>query len=131
MHHKKIKHSDKVRNCWKFIDGLCPFGEENCWFIHDSKPNDFTCSICDEKFKTQKVLMKHRKKEHGNLIEKCKNSDTCSFKKECWYKHEETSDNEFEDDEKKENIIQKLFEVVEKITEKVTKLENMNFQNNQ
>ena len=64
MHHKKIKHSDKVRNCWKFIEGCCPFGEENCWFIHDSKPNDFTCSICDEKFKTQTVIVKHRK---GNM----------------------------------------------------------------
>ena len=34
------------------------------------------------------------------------------------------------DDNKKENIIQKLFEVVEKFTEKVTKLEHINLQNN-
>ena len=57
--------------------------------------------------------MKHRKKEHGNLIEKCKNNDTCSYKKECWYKHEEIDNNGYEEENKKENIIQKLFEVVE------------------
>ena len=130
MNHKKRKHSEKVSNCWKFQEGCCPFGEDNCWFIHNSKPNDFKCSICDENFKTQTILMKHRKSEHGNSIKKCKNNEGCLFKNECWYKHEEMNDNDYENDDKKENHIQKLFEVVEKCTEKVTKLENINLQNN-
>ena len=96
MHHKKRKHSEKVSNCWKFLEGCCPFGEDNC-------------SICDENFKTQTILMKHRKSEHGNSIEKCKNNEGCLFKNECWYKHEEMNDNDYENYDKKENIIQKLF----------------------
>ena len=40
------------------------------------------------------------------------------------------NDNDYENDDKKENIIQKLFEVVDKFTEKVTQLENINLQNN-
>ena len=74
--------------------------------------------------------MKHRKSEHWNSIKKCKNNEGCLFKNECWYKHEEINDNDYENDDKKENIIQKLFEVVDKFTEKVTKLENINLQNN-
>ena len=48
MHHKKKKHSDKVSSCWKFSEGCCPFGEERCWFLHNSNSNDFKCSNCDE-----------------------------------------------------------------------------------
>ena len=129
MKHKKKKHTDKVSSCWKFVDGNCSFGDEKCWFNHNSKSNNFKCSICDEHFKTQSDLMKHRKSGHADLIKECKNANACPFKKHCWYKHEEIDNNENND--KNANIIQKLFEVVEKFTEKVTRLENTTFENNQ
>ena len=79
--------------------------------------------------------MKHRKSEHANVIKTCKNTTTCLFKKECWFKHEELDNNHNEDENNKNNesanIIQKLFKVVEKFTEKVTRLENLSLKNNQ
>ena len=130
MQHKKTKHSDKVSSCWKYVAGKCSFGEEQCWFLHNSKKvNDFKCSICDEMFNTQKDLMKHRKSEHINVIKKCKNYDACLFKKECWYTHEDIDGHQQESNDKNENIIQQLFEVVEKFTEKVTRLEKISSQN--
>ena len=80
-------------------------------------------------FNTQKDLMKHRKSEHVKVIKKCKNYDACIFKKECWYTHEDIDGHQQENNDKNENIIQKLFEVVEKFTEKVTRLEKISSQN--
>ena len=113
MQHKKKMHREKVSSCWKFVKGNCPFGEEKCWFNHNSKVNNFECSICDQQFNTQSELMKHRKREHGNLIKTCNNAKACLLKKECWYKHEEFEKKEDENEKNNENmnIIQKLFEV--------------------
>ena len=75
--------------------------------------------------------MKHRKIKHVNSIQKCKNNNECLFKKECWYKHENIGDNGQENNDKDENMIQTLFEVVEKFTENVTRLENISSQKDQ
>ena len=131
MQHKKKKHSDKVSSCWKFSEGCCPFGEERCWFLHNNKENDFKCSICDKTFNTQKYLMIHRKSEHADTIQKCKNDGSCLFKNDCWYKHDKIDDNGHENNDKNENVIQKLFEVVEKNLKKLTRLESMSQKNNQ
>ena len=129
MQHKKRKHTEKVSSCWKFVDGNCSFGDERCWFNHNTNSNNFKCTVCDEEFKTQSALMKHRKSQHADFIKTCKNVNACPYKKDCWYKHQEIENNEHENNDKNANIIQKLFEVVEKFTEKVTRLENTTFQN--
>ena len=100
MHHKKKKHSDKVRSYWKFAEGCCPFGEEKCWFLHNNISNDFECSICDKTFNTHKHLMKHRKSEHVNTIEKCRNDGACLFKNYFWYKHDKIYENGHENNDK-------------------------------
>ena len=36
MYHSKEAHPERVNICWHFLAGNCPFGEEKCWFIHNS-----------------------------------------------------------------------------------------------
>ena len=34
MKHKKREHADRVNNCIKYAEGVCPFGEDSCWYHH-------------------------------------------------------------------------------------------------
>ena len=60
MKHKKREHEDRVNNSKKYAEGVCPFGEDSCWYHHTktgrcsgTKSSDFTCKIC-LKNKTQR-----------------------------------------------------------------------------
>ena len=71
--------------------------------------------------------MKHRKKEHRPSVPKCRNSinGTCKYGSIfCWFTHDDldTNDNDRFMDEKNE-VIQKLIEMMERMTERIVKIE--------
>ena len=77
--------------------------------------------------------MIHRKREHVDIVPKCKEEfGNCQFgDKKCWFRHIEI---EYENakidtkhmNEKKEDILEKIFDMVEKFTEQKIHLENKN-----
>ena len=76
--------------------------------------------------------MHHRKKEHQESIQLCEraNNGMCHFgSTKCWYKHDEENDlNDIEDIEvmsdENQKVIAKLFDIVEKFTQRIFHLEN-------
>ena len=99
--HRKLEHSDIIKKCIYFAEVKCDFEKEICWFRHDHsegrKPtnlsSNFKCRFCDKTFEEKASFMMHRKKEHPNIVLKCRNfkEGNCSYTDgECWYKHAET-----------------------------------------
>ena len=132
MKHKKYKHNDKVNTCWRFAAGYCSFGDEKCWFIHDTeKMSEYPCNQCEKVFSTQTDIMEHRKKEHKQHVQFCRNENNgiCIYGfQKCWFRHEnKQAKNKNETDEKdiKENkeVTQKMFEMMETITQRVIQIE--------
>ena len=76
--------------------------------------------------------MTHRKKEHHESIPLCKGAGNgmCHFgSSKCWYNHIEEEDmNENEDielvNDKNQKVIEKLFDIVDKFTQRILHLEN-------
>ena len=139
MNHKKNKHGDRVAICWNFTDGLCTFGDAGCWFLHceSEEYSDtpvWTCTLCNNEFRSQSELSRHKKQEHGHLVQECRNADNgkCIFEsKACWFKHEESEkDFETEKSTNEQNIvIEKVFGMLEKMTERILQIENYNLAN--
>jgi hypothetical protein len=44
MNHKKEKHTKKVKSSWHFSAGICPFGDQKCWFAHGTE-NDIPLNM--------------------------------------------------------------------------------------
>ena len=95
MYHKKIEHSEKVATCWNFSSGKCDYPDEECWFNHSVNEKHGskqpTCSFCDKAFHVLPELLKHRKKEHTDLVAPCRNilKGACKFGiSKCWFNHE-------------------------------------------
>ena len=68
--------------------------------------------------------LKHKKQNHPNLVPICKNTigGECKFgDRNCWFIH----DHVYNENENIANnaVIQKIFEVMEKATERITNLE--------
>ena len=138
MKHKKRLHTEHVSICWNFDEGLCPYEDSLCWFIHekaDANIQKFNskCNICDIAFKTRPEHLKHRKLIHLDLVPVCKNikEGTCHYgETKCWFKHniEEYHTKDEKEDESLEynEVVKKLFNIVEKVTERLAKLENIN-----
>ena len=135
MLHKKREHLDFVSDCWNFCAGVCEW-DVNCWFKHTKEKEnikpDFKCIICDETFKTKRHFMEHKKRDHENLTPKCKNVDngSCDYEANCWFRHtKEMPNNEENDiDEDKvnnHNIMQRILKLMEDMTMRMTKIENM------
>ena len=68
-----MKHPHTIRTCRFFLEGICDFPDNVCWFNHtDDKTNNlvpqtlkqFKCGICAKDFKTKSDFMRHRKREH-------------------------------------------------------------------
>ena len=70
--------------------------------------------------------MLHRKYQHTEMVQNCKNIE-CVFKKSCWFRHEH-EDNQVNKEKTNENekYMQKLLKIVEKLSEKVSNLERIN-----
>ena len=123
MQHKKSDHSEKIAQCWKYSAGNCELGDEHCWFNHCSKESQkFKCGRCENVFSSQSDFHCHQKEQHRQFIPKCKNFETCIYgKATCWFKHENNkSRNEDENITNNESMIQKLIQMMEKITERMS-----------
>ena len=133
MIHNKKEHSDKVNTCWHFSVGNCPFGDENCWFIHSSD-KEYKCNLCGETYSNQTDYLNHKKRNHENSVKKCKNMNNGSCKygdERCWFKHtDQTKMKENEETEtifnEKNEVVQKLFMMMEKMTEQIFQMEMIN-----
>ena len=95
----RLANLKKVRN-WNCID--CSFQGENARELethctrsgHSS--NTQQCYICDKTCNNWRELMVHRKEDHFNQINSCRNyaSNQCRFSdRSCWYKHEMQNNN--------------------------------------
>ena len=136
--HNKIRHAENVSICWNFLSGFCPYADSFCWFAH-KKPEvtmaqySLKCSICDSTFNSRSEFLKHRKLMHIDLVPECNNikEGGCRYgDKNCWFKHHSeayhtTKQNEGESMEYNE-VVKKLFDIVEKVTERLATLENSN-----
>ena len=142
MVHRKKKHSNKVNICQRFLAGSCDLGDDKCWYKHEQKDtgNDdlfrIQCSNCEKVFETRFDLMHHRKSVHYQEVPRCSKSliGTCWFgPKTCWFHHEEVEKiNESGNNENKEEMIEKIFNMMEVFTQRILKLENDNqMKNNQ
>ena len=100
--------------------------------VEDSKAQEavFKCKFCGENYKSKKELMKHNKDKHEENLKSCWNfkKGACFYGNDCWYSHERLNinyTNEVKEFEKSE-VILKIFDFMEKVTEKITKLEQTN-----
>ena len=80
MKHNKKKHEDRVAICWKFSAGNFTFGDAACWFLHcesevSCSTPGWNCSLCENTFRCQSELLRHRKQEHGHLVPMCRNGE--------------------------------------------------------
>jgi hypothetical protein len=77
MYHKKSTHTDKVATCCSFLAGNYTFKDDDCWFLHCESEqytsDEVKCSLCEIKFICQSELLRHRKDEHRNLVQMCRN----------------------------------------------------------
>ena len=126
MMHKKEKHEEKVSACWKDTLGTCDFGDKNCWFIHNSKnlKSQFKCKVCDETFLIKSEYQQHMKIKHTSTVQLCRNMRTneqCNYGDNCWFLHQQANfENNFET---KDDVIQKIFEEMKKMTGRISQLE--------
>ena len=137
MKHKKIHHYEKVAICRMFASGYRSYGDTNCWFQHDQSDKDqelptVKCSICDNEFKCKSELLRHRKQKHVTFVTQYNKNDQCTFgSKSCWFihdDHEDVLESEHSNGGEKEqaDVIQKVFEMLEIMTDRITKMEKQN-----
>ena len=100
MEHKKLIHTSNVQHCNQFLEGNCLYGN-SCWFLHSetlkqSEPN-IICKFCEKKFRTKASLREHMKVNHIQMVQKCKNENTCKFGPEkCWFIHPQDIENAYQ-----------------------------------
>ena len=127
IEHKKRVHIKNVASCWNFSAGKCEFGDESCWFSHSKNLDNFKCNICGHVFKTKNESHYHQKRMHVSSIPQCKNASqkACSYGADkCWFQHNETEDQEkYENQNQNQEITEKLFNMMEKFTERIMKIE--------
>ena len=143
MVHRKKKHLNKINKCQRFLAGSCNFEDDACWYQHKQKDTGnrlegelirIKCNTCDKVFETKFELMHHRKREHIQEVPQCTKSKngTCWFSaKTCWFHHEEIErmNDNGNDDKVRNNIyneemIGKMFNMMEVFTQRILKLEN-------
>ena len=155
MKHRKHNHPEKVNICQNFLGVGCNLGEDACWFSHktttinkDTYMSNFKCTDCDKHFGNKFEFMHHRKQDHQESVPLCKKGTygTCWFgPKNCWFTHDEKQTSiENDSDEKNgdeidhpkkekekekihynQEVFEKLFGMIEKITERIIIMENV------
>ena len=134
MMHIQKEHSEKVKVCDYFIEGMCTFGDL-CWFSHDESKllKEIKCIICDCNFGSKSLLMKHRKKEHRRKVPQCKNETNgcCQYGSTfCWFIHSDMNESESgnlnvsQNDDKNE-LIKKLFDMMENFARRLLEIERL------
>ena len=147
MEHKKFTHTDKVSKCWNFPIGKCTYTDDKCWFQHSENAGEiFCCKFCDEEFSNQSTLQNHRKQYHENTVSFCRNypSGSCVYTNDtCWFRHagnvcenerdknyenknRGNKDKEVKKDTMDEEVIQKLFKMMENFTNEMRQMKERN-----
>ena len=132
MVHKKRQHEERINICWNYASGKCDFGSENCWFLHTERSETiFECNTCEKTFENQDKFLHHRKKYHKESVQTCKNvvSGKCIYGNgKCWFNHGDAKDSIGDEKDKKieEQVIEKLFRMMEKFTEQMVEMKEMN-----
>ena len=130
MVHRKHYHEDKVGDCRSYSKGTCTYSRETCWWKHDKCFNEgeFSCSYCEKTFVSRSDLMKHRKNKHIEEVESCTyaRNGSCHFSnQDCWFIHEENiPTDKMGIKDQNEDIIEKLFTMMEKFSARLMKIEN-------
>ena len=128
MMHNKRSHIEKVKPCQNFLKGHCDYTDIECWFSHaqaaDSVRKVFECHYCSEKFNFHSEFMTHKKKQHKESVPRCREQINCRFGEKCWFLHF-NGENEIEyENGKNQDYLLKLFDMVEKFTNRIIQLEN-------
>ena len=143
MLHRKKHHLNRVNVCWDYSNGVCTYGESDCWFKHSTAVETASrgltrsnCNICDETFTSRSELMYHNKRKHTKQVPLCNKNinGTCWFgNNNCWFIHEEVNESEkvrkdeelTKDNEviEKDEVVQRLFQMMEKLTERMFQIE--------
>lgn len=91
MVHLKNEHKDRVAVCKYYKEGNCFYSSETCWFLHPNEQSHskYNCNFCDSEFQSKYEIMKHRKEEHSQKVQMCRNfkNNSCKFNNDCWYNH--------------------------------------------
>ena len=127
MIHKKEEHKENVSICWNYSAGYCELVDRDCWFLHmdTSKPGEIVCNICKKVFPNIDHSLKHKKMDHVTSVEDCKNerNNSCRYgAQNCWYRHNSNAKNE--ENNVNQEVIEKLFYMMEQFTERILNLEN-------
>ena len=128
MRHNKQMHMETVSPCWNYSLGTCEFGDQACWFRH-SEPvtsSNMRCKICDKSFSNKPEYHIHRKQHHTALVTPCYKAqiENCKYGDElCWFSHNENNQSDNVEATVKNEVIQRIFEIMEKMTERIAELE--------
>ena len=129
MSHYKRVDIETVSTCWNYSLGSCVFWDQACWFKHTKEvtSSNMLCKICDKIFPNKSEYHIHRKQNHRSLVTPCSNENCKYGDKLCWFKHDEQdqSDN-VETTADQQEVTQRIFEIMEKITERLAELEKLN-----
>ena len=94
MTHRKSKHTSNIAYCRNYMAGRCDFNAEMCWWNHSEVESNIdeiiNCFICNRTFESKTEMMKHRKREHIEVIRPCRlyQNKSCRFVNDaCWFKH--------------------------------------------
>ena len=116
----------------------CDFPESVCWFVHSKSSTDispqtlkeYKCGLCGKIFQNKNDFMHHRKQDHRQFISKCRDHVNGSCRREssvCWYIHE---DSNVSPDNEPSDMMTRLFEMMEKFTERMEQIETQLFNEN-
>ena len=86
------------------------------------------CKICDKIFPNKSEYHIHRKQNHSALVTTCFKAQNANCKygdKLCWFSHDERNqiDNDETISKDKKDVLQRIFEVMERMTERIVELE--------
>ena len=84
------------------------------------------CNICDKNFANKSEYHIHRKQTHRSLVTACWNENCKYGDKSCWFIHGEQIQSDNIETTDQQEVTQRLFEIMEKITERLAELEKSN-----
>ena len=97
MYHVKKEHPRSMPVCKYFQNDQCNFTDDKCWYTHKKEnmaKKNFKCGICGCVFDAKHEFMTHRKTEHMDQVQQCRNykNERCNFDKNCWYIHHDDTE---------------------------------------
>ena len=135
MAHRKKAQPKAIKLCRFFKIGACDFKDEVCWFSHEENKNSsipqtltkYKCGFCEEIYHKKSEFMKHRKTKHIEQVPVCRDGTWCNMGERCWYKHSEheVNDENKEERETSQNMMKRIFDLMEKYGERIANIENM------